>query len=53
MCIRDRLRAFIIARDEIAVRGGYSADQNELHLNVKMTQMSKCLFRYKQLPRKV
>lgn len=47
------LRGFIIARDEIAVREAYSADQNELHLNVKLSHMSKCLFRYKQLPRRV
>ncbi|CAI4034559.1 hypothetical protein SMKI_15G0040 [Saccharomyces mikatae IFO 1815] len=47
------LRGFIIARDEIAVRGGYLADQNELHLNVKISHMGICLFRYKQLPRRV
>ncbi|CAI4054259.1 Mch2p SKDI_16G4500 [Saccharomyces kudriavzevii IFO 1802] len=47
------LRGFLIARDEIAVREGYSADQNELHLSVKSSHLSKCLFRYRQLPRTV
>lgn len=47
------LRGFIIARDEIAVSEGYSADQNELNLNVKSSHLRKCLFRYRQLPRRV
>lgn len=47
------LRAFIIARDEIAVQEGYSHDQNELHLKVKGSQVIRCLFHYKKLPRRV
>ncbi|QID87843.1 Putative monocarboxylate permease mch2 [Saccharomyces pastorianus] len=47
------LRGFIIARDQIGVSEGYSTDQNELHINVKSSHFSKCLFRYRKLPRRV